>query len=863
MRAWTVSSNGLAHAEPGPLVGNARVPWVRWPPRRHPAAGPAPASLSAFARSSHTSNAPSSSTPRAAVTPSRCTGTLRLASLHLTAGAPARGGPACTAVPNRGVGCAHAGARAWPGTLPTSSVTRAPVLRAARPAPTAGAPWTGAAAAAGPTAAASALGPRAGPAPAREPPLEDQMRACSNMPDLLRLYDKTQRTAAAAGGSGGGGGGGGGGSGPAALPAAVVWGFLERAADLVALRRRKGPRARAAHRAELASLLSSACRVVLWAERLPPGRACLLLSLAVQAGRYAGAEEHLRLVAEDSLNSLERYTSGQAALAASCLAKLGFHPGSGWVEVLVEATSGRLDTWRGVDLAFLLWALAKWGARPPAVWLQEAYSAFEGCGESVTEAQLALVGWALGAGALAGWARPPASLTEHVMVEVQVRLPQMSGQGLAHVAWGLAITDTRPPGFWIQDFCGALQATFPFASSGLLFSNSLWALAGWQAAHHPGEGFLAEAARESARWLPSLDGRSLAALLAALSDLGATPPGPWVALALERAHSKLPRLDPSSAVAILWAVSRFERSRAAAAAAEGGPRHVAAVGEAAAAVAAGARLPPPRRRRLTGLDAEELVRLASGDLAALGWDLGFGSGSGSGFGADVAGAPVYAGADARGNLGVHVPPVGAAAVSGGGGGGVGSRRDASTPPHLRPPRTWLVRYTPFIQAIAHAAAADPPPAPPRPGPGPGAGGPGPGGSMGPGPQAAAPRAHTRSSPPSSLSSPSTSGPAALTFAALDANQMLDLAVALADLYVYPGDGFMRAHEARMARLAEGAAGAGAGAGSRPGAAGGWGAGRGGSGGGLSDFQRSLLAGAYAALDDTWEGYSQPKAGETY
>ncbi|GFR44759.1 hypothetical protein Agub_g6090, partial [Astrephomene gubernaculifera] len=52
--------------------------------------------------------------------------------------------------------------------------------------------------------------------------------------------------------------------------------------------------------------------------------------------------------------------------------------------------------------------------------------------------------------------------------------------------------------------------------------------------------------------------------------------------------------------------------------------------------------------------------------------------------------------------------------------------------------------------------------------------------------------------------PPPAAPAArVHFAALDANQMLDLVVSLADLGVYPGDGWMAAHEQRMAALAGG------------------------------------------------------------
>lgn len=37
-----------------------------------------------------------------------------------------------------------------------------------------------------------------------------------------------------------------------------------------------------------------------------------------------------------SLNTLEYYSSGEVALAASSFAKVGFHPGVGWLETLIE-----------------------------------------------------------------------------------------------------------------------------------------------------------------------------------------------------------------------------------------------------------------------------------------------------------------------------------------------------------------------------------------------------------------------------------------------------------------------------------------------------------------------------------------------
>ncbi|GFR44760.1 hypothetical protein Agub_g6091, partial [Astrephomene gubernaculifera] len=88
-----------------------------------------------------------------------------------------------------------------------------------------------------------------------------------------------------------------------------------------------------------------------------------------------------------------------------------------------------------------------------------------------------------------------------------------------------------------------------------------------QHTQHCGPQLLQAAVAHSPRWLPGLSPRSLAVLLLALADLGAEPGGEWTGLALETAHRKLAGLDPPSAVAVLWAVSRFERARAAAAAA--------------------------------------------------------------------------------------------------------------------------------------------------------------------------------------------------------------------------------------------------------------------------------------------------------
>ena len=88
-------------------------------------------------------------------------------------------------------------------------------------------------------------------------------------------------------------------------------------------------------------------------------------------------------------------------------------------------------------------------------------------------------------------------------------------------------------------------------------------------------------------------------------------------------------------------------------------------------------------------------------------------------------------------------------------------------------------------------------------------------------------------------------------------------MALADLYVYPGDDWMGAHEHRMAQLAGGGSSSrGAGSSSSSGSSS-RGGGRGSGGGGLSPFQAALLGAAYGALEEVWEGYAAPRAGERY
>ncbi|EFJ43626.1 hypothetical protein VOLCADRAFT_96171 [Volvox carteri f. nagariensis] len=250
-------------------------------------------------------------------------------------------------------------------------------------------------------------------------------------------------------------------------------------------------------------------------------------------------------------------------------------------------------------------------------------------------------------------------------------------------------------------------------------------------------------------------------------------------------------MDPSSAVAVLWAVSRFERQRAAETAAAAAAAEVAAA--AGDATAAAAVPLPPRRRRLSSLTPEELLLVAD--------DLGFGFG----FGAD----------------------------------GRTPGASAGTPLALRPPRKWLVRYYPLIQDFAMAAAG-----------------------VVPKTARATSTATSVSSPASSTISPgvrdaaggTAAPPSRFAFSGLDSNQMVDLAVALADLYVYPGDMWMAAHEAHMA-LAGAAAGS-----SRSNS----GRGRsGGAGASLTPYQWQLLMASYAALDDTAEEYAAPKAGEMY
>lgn len=110
----------------------------------------------------------------------------------------------------------------------------------------------------------------------------------------------------------------------------------------------------------------------------------------------------------------------------------------------------------------------------------------------------------------------------------------------------------------------------------------------------------------------------------------------------------IPGLDQSAAVSVLWAVSRFERQRAAAAAKD---------------------MPqPPPRRRQTSLTVDDVLLLAGEEVAAA------------------------AAAQAWGGPGGAVT-VTAAAEPGAGG----------TPLHLRPQRKWLVRYTPLLQVRGERA----------------------------------------------------------------------------------------------------------------------------------------------------------------
>ncbi|GIL80464.1 hypothetical protein Vretimale_16093 [Volvox reticuliferus] len=213
---------------------------------------------------------------------------------------------------------------------------------------------------------------------------------------------------------------------------------------------------------------------------------------------------------------------------------------------------------------------------------------------------------------------------------------------------------------------------------------------------------------------------------------------------------------------------------------------------AAGDVAAAAAVPlPPRRRRLTSLTPEELLLVAD--------DIGFG------FGLDADGRTV------------------------------GS---AGTPLALRPPRKWLVRYCPLIKDFAMAAAGVMPTAASRRS-----------SVKTPTPLTAATGRGTSVPASTEVAADAAATPSRFAFAGLDTNQMLDLAVALADLYVYPGDSWMAAHEAHMALTGGG----------------GVGGGRNGSGGrsGLTPYQLKLLMASYAALDDTAEEYAAPRAGEMY
>ncbi|PNH02752.1 hypothetical protein TSOC_011284 [Tetrabaena socialis] len=116
--------------------------------------------------------------------------------------------------------------------------------------------------------------------------------------------------------------------------------------------------------------------------------------------------------------------------------------------------------------------------------------------------------------------------------------------------------------------------------------------------------------------------------------------------AVQAERGLLPAQDPASAAAVLWAISRFERQRAAAIAA-------AATGwtpppGASAGGAVPPPPPPPPRRRLSGMEPEELMLMAG--------ETGF--------------APA-----------------------------AGPKGPGGTPVHMRPPRPWLVRYTPLLQIV--------------------------------------------------------------------------------------------------------------------------------------------------------------------
>lgn len=53
---------------------------------------------------------------------------------------------------------------------------------------------------------------------------------------------------------------------------------------------------------------------------------------------------------------------------------------------------------------------------------------------------------------------PPCVLLLLLLVLIaQVQLPYLSGQALAHVGWGLACCDVRPPDFWLDEYCQSVQ----------------------------------------------------------------------------------------------------------------------------------------------------------------------------------------------------------------------------------------------------------------------------------------------------------------------------------------------------------------------------------------------------------------------
>lgn len=90
----------------------------------------------------------------------------------------------------------------------------------------------------------------------------------------------------------------------------------------------------AKERARAVRMLQACAPALLWSSRAGPARCCLLVGAMTGAG-YRGGDA-LKLLAEDSLNSLEEYSPQQVAEVVGGFARLGFVPGPGWSITLFQ-----------------------------------------------------------------------------------------------------------------------------------------------------------------------------------------------------------------------------------------------------------------------------------------------------------------------------------------------------------------------------------------------------------------------------------------------------------------------------------------------------------------------------------------------